>query len=45
MSTDGIPVLWITINSFDFQSLLELIFTSIRYEINDVNISLKNLRK
>ncbi|WP_375449088.1 hypothetical protein [uncultured Nostoc sp.] len=39
MLSDGMPVLWITINPSDLQSTLVLILAGMRYEDNGVNNS------
>lgn len=39
MLNDGMPMLWITINLFDFRSTLVLIFAGMQYEYNGINNS------
>lgn len=42
---DGMPVLWITINLFDFRRSLVLILAGMLYELNDANTSLKAIAR
>lgn len=37
MLNNGMPVLWIIINSSDLQNSLVLIFAGMQYKLNDIN--------